>query len=246
MIVNIHRKVFVGIALLLSPIFADAFLPCGTTVPGVLNVGLLPSSLPYSDWDPITDSAIGFDPLLIVAAAKLIGYETINFIGYGTENAALDDLEDGLIDVFAYSGASLTTVAPYDTIGVVTDISGLSQDDEPNGWQLGLGCCELALQLEAAITRLVENGTYAKLLQLVRLNDWTNGEVLGIPAAEGGVLQQPFEFASSEIGTIPTQCAQFGPNFNVDLPQTNCISAYLQANCTPMTTFTGATGLTPE
>lgn len=241
-----HKKLLVGIALLLSPFISSAFLPCGTSAPGVLNVGFLPDSLPYSDWDPITNSAVGFDPLLIVAAAKLIGYETINFIGYGTEPDALTDLAAGVIDVFAYSGADLVTSPPYATIGVVTDISALSVTDEPNGWQLNLGCCELALQLEAAVTHLVENGTYAKLLQLVRLNGLTGGAVLGIPAAQGGVLQEPFEFASSEIGTIPTDCAQFGPNFAVDLPATNCISAYLQANCTPITTFTGATGLIPQ
>ena len=240
-----HKKLLVGIALLLSPFFANAFLPCGTSAPGVLNVGFLPDSLPYSDWDAITNSAVGFDPLLISAAAKLIGYETINFIGYGSENDALIDLAAGIIDVFAYSAASLDTSAPYSTIGVVTDISALSVTDEPNGWQLNLGCCELALQLEAAVTHLVENGTYAKILQLVRLNGLTGGDVLGIPAAQGGVLQEPFEFASSELGTIPTECAQFGPNFAVILPETNCISAYLQANCTPVTTFTGATGLTP-
>lgn len=245
MIVNIHKKIFVGFALLLSPIFANAFLPCGTSAPGVLNVGFLPDSLPWSDWDPITNNAIGFDPLLITAAAKLIGYDTINFIGYGSAPAALSDLENGEIDVFAFSITPLDIAPPYSFIGVVTDISSLSITNTPLGWQLNLGCCELALQLEAAITRLVENGTYAKLLQLVRLNNWTNGEVLGIPGSQGGVLQEPFEFASSEIGTIPTQCAQSGPNFNVDLPETNCISAYLQANCSPLTTFTGATGLTP-
>lgn len=239
---NIHKKLLLGIALLLSPFIANAFLPCGTSAPGVLNVGIIPQSLPFSDWDAITNSAIGFDPLLITAAAKLIGYDTINFTGYGNDLDALADLAAGVIDVFAFSDESLDTTPPYATIGVVTDISALSLTNQPNGWQLNLGCCELALQLEAAVTRLVENGTYAKILQLVRLNGWTGGDVLGIPADQGGVLQEPFEFASSEIGTIPTECATFGPNFEVDLPQTNCISAYLQANCTPTTTFTGATG----
>lgn len=239
---NIHNKIFFGIALVLSPLVAGAFLPCGTTAPGVLNVGFLPQNLPYSDWDVNTNSAVGFDPLLIVAAAKLIGYETVNFIGYGTDGDGLDALAAGEIDVYANSELSLSTSAPYATIGVVTDISNLSVTDEPTGWQLNLGCCELALQLEAAVTHLVENGTYAKILQLVRLDGLTGGDTLGIPAAQDGVLQEPFEFASSEIGTIPTTCAQFGPNFAVDLPVTNCISAYLQANCTPSTTFTGATG----
>lgn len=233
-----------GIALLLSPFISSAFLPCGTTAPGVLNVGFLPNSLPWSDWDPITNSAIGFDPLLITAAAKLIGYDTVNFTGYGSAPAALADLSAGLIDVFAFSVTPLDTTPPTDFIGVVTDISSLAAG-AVNGWQLNLGCCQLALQLEAAVTHLVENGTYAKILQLVRLNGWSNGQTLGIPASAGGVLQEPFEFASSESGTIPTDCAQFGPNFAVDLPATNCISAYLQANCTPVTTFTGATGLTP-
>lgn len=241
-----HKNILLGIALVLCPLLSDAFLPCGTTAPGVLTVGVLPNSLPYSDWDAITNSAVGFDPLLISAAAKLIGYETINFVGYGTQNDAIADLQAGLIDVFAYSGASLDIGPVYTTTGVVTDISALSITDNPNGWQLNLGCCQLALQLEAALSILVENGTYAKILQLVRLNGLTGGETLGIPAAQGGVLQQPFEFASSETGTIPTLCAQFGPNFSVDLPETNCISAYLLANCTPATTFTGATGLIPN
>lgn len=237
-----HKKLFVGIALLLSPFFSNAFLPCGTSAPGVLNVGFLPQNLPYSDWDDITNSAVGFDPLLISAAAKLIGYETVNFIGYGTTDDAFDALASGEIDVYANSDLLLETAPPYEAIGVVTDISGLSIGTEPTGWQLNLGCCQLALQLEAAVTHLVENGTYAKILQLVRLDDLTDGAVLGIPASQGGVLQSPFEFASSEIGTIPTDCAQFGPNFAVELPATNCISAYLQANCIPTTTFTGATG----
>lgn len=241
---NMHKKLFMGIALLLSPFVSSAFLPCGTSVPGVLNVGFLPDSLPWSDWDPITNSAIGFDPLLITAAAKLIGYDTVNFTGYGSAPDALAALSAGQIDVFAYSVTALDATAPIGFIGVVTDISALAVG-VVNGWQLNLGCCELALQLEAAVTHLVENGTYAKILQLVRLNGWTNGQTLGIPTSASGVLQEPFEFASSEVGTIPTDCAQFGPNFAVDLPATNCISAYLQANCTPSTTFTGATGLTP-
>ncbi len=239
-----NKNLLLGIALVLCPVFSDAFLPCGTSAPGVLNVGVLPNSLPWSDWDPITNTAIGFDPLLITAAAKLIGYDTVNFIGYGTAPDALADLSAGVIDVFAFSVTPLDT-PPTSFIGVVTDISALSLG-EVNGWQLNLGCCQLALQLEAALSILVENGTYAKILQLVRLNGWSNGQTLGIPVTASGVLQQPFEFASSESGTIPTDCAQFGPNFNVDLPQTNCVSAYLLANCTPTTTFTGATGLIPN
>lgn len=241
-IVNMHNKLFIGIALLLSPFFANASVPCGTSAPGVLNVGFLPQNLPYSDWNETTNSAVGFDPLLISAAAKLIGYDTVNFIGYGTNADGLTDLATGIIDVYVNSEELLNTAAPYTTIGVVTDISSLSSTGEPNGWQLNLSCCELALQLETAVTYLVENGTYAKILQLVRLDDLTDGQVLGIPADQDGVLQSPFEFASSEIGTIPTDCAQSGPDFAVELPATNCMSAYLQANCTPAATFTGATG----
>lgn len=237
-----YKKLFMGIALLLSPILATGFLPCGASAPGVLNVGFLPDTLPYSGYDAGTNSAVGFDPLLISAAAQLIGYDTVNFIGYASASDALDALADGSIDVFADSAAALDTAAPYVTIGIVTDISHIALG-VPYGWQLNLACCGLALQLEAAITELVDNGTYAKILQLVRLEGLSTGFVLGVPASASGILQEPFPYASSEVGTIPTTCAQFGPNFSVTLPATNCISAYLQANCTPATTFTGATGL---
>lgn len=240
---NIHKKLLVGISILLSPFVSTAFLPCGGSVPGVLNVGILPDNLPFSDWDPITNTAVGFDPLLITAAAKLLGYETVNFIGYGSDADALAALNSGEIDVYANSDDSLDTSEPFATIGVVTDISALSISNQPNGWQVNLGCCGLALSLEAAITQLVDNGTYAKILQLVRLNGLVPpGDVLGIPADQGGVLLEPFPFASSEIGTIPLACVQSGPNFAMTVPATNCISAFLQANCTPLTTFTGATG----
>ena len=127
----------------------------------------------------------------------------------------------------------------------MTDISYLSvPGGVPLGWQLSLGCCQLALELEAAISELVANGTYAKILQIVRFDGLTGDYTLGIPVVVSptGLLEEPFPYASSELGTIPTTCAQFGPNFTVALPQTNCISAYLQANCTPVTSFTGATG----
>jgi hypothetical protein len=178
-----------------------------------------------------------------------MGYDSVNFVGFGTDGDGLDALAAGLIDVYANSSSddSLATSAPYGTIGVVTDISQLSvAGGVPTGWQVNLGCCQLALQLEAAVTELVNNGTYAKILQLVRLNGLVGPAalILGLPlvVSPSGVLQEPFDFASSELGTIPTTCAQFGPSFAVDLPATNCISAYLQANCTPATTFTGATG----
>lgn len=246
---NIHKKLFVGIALLLSPLLSNASVPCGTSAPGVLNVGILPDNLPWSDWDSVTDMAIGFDPLLITQAAKLLGYDTVNFIGFGSVVAGITALNAGEIDVFADSSLILPASAPYSTIGVVTDISDLSlPGGEPLGWKFNLACCHLALLLEAAVTQLVENGTYARILQDLRLNDLTNGLVLGIPrvVSPSGILQEPFDFASSELGTIPATCNASGSlSVGVSLPQTNCISAYLQTVCTPSTPFTGATGIIP-
>lgn len=233
-----YKKLFVGIALAFSPLVSDAFLPCGSTAPGVLNVGILPGNLPYSDWDASTNSAVGFDPLFITAVAKFLGYQTINFIGYGSNGDGLDALANGEIDVYANSGLLLNTAVPFDTIGVVTDVSQLI-DGAAFGWQLNLGCCGLALGLEAAVTYAVEQGVYANVLQQLRADGLTNGFDLGVPT---GVLVEPFPFASSEIGTIPPVCS---PSDYV-LPATNCISAYLQAHCSPLNTFTGATSQTPS
>lgn len=234
-----HKKLFLGAAVLLSPLLADAFLPCGTTAPGVLNVGILPDNLPFSDLDSVTNSAIGFDPLFITAVAKLLGYETINFIGYGSNADGLDALASGEIDVYANSNLLLTTTAPFNTIGVVTDITDLI-DGEAFGWQLNPGCCGLALALDAAVTYAVENGTYGNVLQQLRADGLTNGATLGVPL---NLLLAPFPFASTEIGTIPPIC---GPADPAALPATNCISAYLQAHCAPANTFTGATAQIPS
>jgi len=249
--VNTHKKIFLGLAILMlvSPfVNTAAFVPCGNSGAGVLNVGFLPGNLPYSDWNASTNSAEGFDPLLIQAAAKLLGYGTVNFIGYASNALALSALSAGTIDVYVNSGRALS-VPPTTFIGVVTDISFIAEGIV-RGWALNPSCCALALQLEAAVTQLVENGTYAEILQTLRLNNLTNGELLGLPnyslfvtsptgLGATGVLLEPFDYASSEVGTIPSTCSVAGP---VSLPQTNCISAYLQSQCTGVTTFTGATG----
>ncbi len=213
-----------------------AAVPCGTSGSGVLNVGFLPGNLPYSDYDSITNSAIGFDPLLITAVAKLLGYDTVNFIGYGSNALGEAALSSGAIDVYANSALVLAH-PPTTFIGLVTDISDITAG-VVKGWLVNLGCCTLALKIEAAISQLVQNGAYAQILQYLRLNGLTGGDTLGLPLSAAGVLQEPFPFVSSEVGTIPSACSAAAP---VSLPTTNCIGAYLQSICTPGTSFTGAT-----
>lgn len=247
---NIHKKIFLGLAalMLVSPFAKAALVPCGNSGSGVLNVGFLPGNLPFSGWDSVTNSAVGFDPLLVTAVAELLGYDTVNFIGYASNPAALAALNAGTIDVYVNSGRALS-VPPTTFIGVVTDISSIAEGIV-RGWAVNLSCCILALQFEAAITQLVANGTYAEILQTLRLNNLTGGDLLGFPDYSAfvtsptglgatGVLLEPFAFAGSEVGTIPSACSTVGP---ISLPQTNCISAYLQSTCTPTNTFTGATG----
>lgn len=213
----------------------NSFLPCGNTIPGVLRVGILPQNLPWSDID-VFGNAIGFDPLLAQEVAKILGYQTVQFTGFPDDASALAALSVGTIDIYANSALSLA-VPPTTTIGVVTDISGIAFNIA-NGWRLNLGCCALARQIELAINQIVVNGQYAQILQILRLNNLLNGAIVGVPQANG-VLVEPFPFASSEIGTIPTTCLSAGP---ISLPQLNCISAFLQNGCVISTTFTGATG----
>lgn len=234
--VNIHKKVLLTLIASVSMMPSiKSFLPCGNTIPGVLRVGILPGNLPFSDVDSF-GNAIGFDPLLAQAVAQLLGYQTVQFTGFATTAAAEAALDAGTIDIYADSSNSLPlSASPY--IGVITDISQLFATNTARGWELSLGCCGLARSIELAINELVNNGRYAQILQLLRLNNLTGGETLGVPAP--GVLLEPFPFASSEAGTIPTTCISAGP---VSLPQLNCISAFLQNGCVISSTFTGATG----
>lgn len=236
--VNTHKKILLTLiaSISLMPGIVKSFLPCGTTIPGVLRVGILPGNLPFSDIDAF-GNAIGFDPLLAQAVAQLLGYETVQFIGFGSTAAAEAALDTGTIDIYADSSNSLPlALSPY--IGVITDISQIYATNTARGWELSLGCCGLARRIELALNEIVNNGRYAEILQLLRLNNLTNGELLGVPSPSG-VLFEPIPFASSEAGTIPTTCISAGP---VSLPQTNCISAFLQAGCAISTTFTGVTG----
>lgn len=238
---NTYKKIIAILALLSigSPLFIKAALPCGSSGAGVLNVGIVPGNLPWGTFDPSSPTtAVGFDPFLIEAAAQLLGYDTVNFIGFGDAALAQAALNAGTIDVFADSSITLSTTAPLAFNGVVTDVSGFYSLARVNGWETALGCCDLALNLELAVTELVQNGTYAKILQELRNNGQTGGAKLGVPYPTG-VLVEPFPFAGSEVGSILSNCTPLGP---ISLPQTNCISAYLQANCTPTTTYTGATG----
>jgi hypothetical protein len=234
---NVNKKILLTLIAWVSlmPCVVKSFLPCGTTIPGVLRVGILPGNLPFSDIDAF-GNAIGFDPLLAQAVAQLLGYETVQFIGFGSTAAAEAALDTGTIDIYADSSNSLPlALSPY--IGVITDISQLYATNTARGWELSLGCCGLARRIELALNEIVNNGRYAEILQLLRLNNLTDGFTLGVPAP--GVLLEPFPFASSEAGTIPTTCISAGP---VSLPQTNCISAFLQAGCSISITFTGVTG----
>jgi hypothetical protein len=240
--VNICKKIILSLGLIgiFCPL-VQAALPCGTSSAGVLNVGILPGNLPYSAI--VSGQAVGFDPLLVMQVAKSLGFSKVNFIGFPNAIAAEAALLAGTIDIYANS-ATILTVPPTTFIGIVTDISRLySPGAIVTGWLLGPSCCALAEQIDAAITQLVNTGVYAQILQSIRLNGQTNGFTLGVPTP--GILLEPFPFASSEIGTIPALCAPAGPNFTVTLPQTNCIAAFLQANCAPTTTFTGATGQIP-
>ena len=223
-------------SLSLMPIMKAA-VSCGTAIPGVLRVGILPDNLPFSAVS--SGVAVGFDPLLVTAVAQLLGYDSVQFTGFASSSLALTALTAGTIDVYANSGRTLA-IPPTTYIGVVTDISALDFGDV-SGWAVTLGCCSLALSIEAAITQLVENGTYAQILQTLRLNNLTAGDLLGFPVSATGVLLQPFPFASRETGTIPSTCTVVGP---ISLPAKNCISAFLQLSCSgATTTFTGATGL---
>ena len=235
----------------MSAIFplAHASVPCGTSSAGVLNVGLLPGIVGAPYYSTITAGvATGFDPALAIQVAKLLGYSTVNFIGYPNIAAAVSALNAGTIDIIAASNEAISSLqAGY--LGIVTDLSRLFSNGLAYGWILSDTCCALAESIDAAITQLVDTGVYAQILQSVRLEGLVPAGVsLGYPNNTGivppvtGRLLEPFPFASNELGTIPAACAPVGPNFLVTLPQTNCIGAYLQANCAPPTTFTGATG----
>lgn len=238
-IVNTYKKIILSTLLLACVQTFNAAVPCGSSAPGVLNVGILPANLPYSE---IVDGvAVGFDPLLAQAVAKLLGYDTVNFIGFGNSTAAEAALLAGTIDIYANSATSLSVPPAVELIGVVTDISALYAVNEINGWLLNSTCCQFAQQLQAAINQVVASGSYAQILQQLRFNGLTAGRLLGQPFAFGPstALLEPFPFASDEIGTIPPVCALNGP---ASLPQRNCVSTYLQSVCSPSTSFTGATG----
>ncbi len=237
---------------LMSPAIIRASIPCGTATGAagrVLRVGILPTNLPYSAI--VGGQAVGFDPLLIRQVAKLLGYNSVAFTGFGSPGLAQAALAAGTIDIYANSNTSLAfPPSSLAFIGIVTDISRLylSSGAVPRGWQLNLACCALAESIDAAITRLVDTGVYAQLLQAVRLAGQTAGLSLGMPYVTGtlsatGTLLEPFPYASNEIGTIPAACAPTGANLVVTLPATNCISSFLQNGCTPTGSFTGATGL---
>lgn len=240
-----NTKIILASTFLLMSFALIKAVPCGTATGSaglVLNVGILPGNLPYSDI--VAGQPVGFDVLLVIRVAKLLGYDTVNFIGYASGAVAEAALIAGDIDIYANS-AEFPEIPPTNFIGIVTDISELYRANEVNGWILNTTCCDLAEQIQAAINQVVASGGYAQILQQLRLANQTAGMVLGQPYTGNQpvpVLFQPFPFASDEIGTIPAICSPTGPNFVVNLPRTNCISAFLQSNCLLTITFTGATG----
>jgi ABC-type amino acid transport substrate-binding protein len=251
--VNTHKIIVSLVLCLMSLRLIDAAVPCGTASGSagfVLNVGLLPGipGAPY--YSTISGGvATGFDPALATQVGKLLGYNKINFIGYPSVPAGLAALNAGAIDILAASNLNISAL-PLGFLGIVTDIARLDSNGQAFGWLLKNSCCVLAENIDAAITRLVITGVYAQILQAVRLAGLVPpGISLGYPVSDaGGIigrLEQPFPFASNELGTIPAICSPSGANLVVSLPATNCISAFLQSNCTPTTTFNGATGQAP-
>ena len=76
-----------SLALALGFSYHYAAVPCGNSGAGVLNVGFLPVICHVVVG--ILSMRIGFDPFLIQAVAKMLGYDPVNFIGYGNAVLAL-------------------------------------------------------------------------------------------------------------------------------------------------------------
>ena len=180
----------------------------------------------------------GFEPREIDIMANVARYHMKSYPKKKHQGLWVMSKADQKIVLYLSALLRLADALDRSQFGVITDISQIYATNTARGWELSLGCCGLARRIELALNEIVNNGRYAQILQLLRLNNLTNGELLGVPSPSG-VLFEPIPFASSEAGTIPTTCISAGP---VSLPQTNCISAFLQAGCAISTTFTGVTG----
>lgn len=225
-------------------------VPCGST--GILNVGILSANQPYSDFDPVLNQPFGFDVDLICAIARLLGYQ-INFVFVASLADAQGALAAGTIDVYANSATPVTALVPLNG-AVITDISQTTNPaavDQYRGYIFEPICCSLMNQFDAAITALVENGTYADILQKQRQDPRIISTAgLGYyatPLFPIGILVEPREFNSSMAGTIPqiiglptgaTGCRAA----RAGLPATTCLSEFVIANSSCTFTFTGPTG----
>lgn len=236
---NTYKKLMLVLGLLVL-VPAYGALPCGNSSPTTLNVGLRPgANLPYLN---ITAGGIaqGFDPLLITEIAKLLGYTTVRFFTYNSSTGAQTALAAGTIDVFADSTQPINSaIGGYN--GVITDMSQVFSTPSANGYFFEGACCALALQFDQAITELVQNGTYANILQQVRAAGHTNGKVLGSPSnftGASGILLEPSPYFSSEFGTIIENCVGYGPtaSINIELPPLSPLAAYLNSIFIPVIT----------
>lgn len=227
---------------------------CGNN--GTLNVAILDANQPYSDYDPVLNTPYGFDVDLVMALAKILGYK-VNFIFVLAQPSAAD-LNTGVYDLYANSNTMLDILTLISYGGLITDIALITDvagTPEYRGYLFSQSCCALMSQFEIAITSLVENGTYADLVQKQRQDPRQIGFTANMgrffsAIAPDAKLVEPLEFNSSLAGTIPqtignpmgaTGCR----SARTGLPQTNCLSQFVIANTLNCFTFTGITDSGP-
>lgn len=246
-----YKKIilFCVIALLDNTYTAQAALPtCGSD--GLLNVGILLENLPYSAYDPFTNAPFGFDVDLICALARSLGYN-INFEFFTSNLAGQLALLAGDIDIYANSAIDLNDTFLSSFNGLVTDMSHITSTGDAQsasasplrGYFFNAACCPLIRLFESALTNLVENGTYANLVQKQRQDPRQAGFLTGLgqfsfTPTGPNKLVEPLEFHSTLAGTISTGCTGPRPS----LPVSTCLSQFVINNTPCSFTFTGATG----
>ena len=248
---NTYKKIaLLGALLLGAASQMHAAVPCASS--GILNVGVLPGNQPYSAQIFGPGTPFGFDVDLVRAIAALLGYQ-VNFIVVADFASAAAFLLNGTIDVFANSDEALDDIELALFGGVVTDMSHITNPLEPQaaatsplrGYLFNKSCCNLMFLFESAITALVENGTYAALVQKQRQDPLQAGFTTGMGQFSFSItgpnkLVEPLEFHSTLAGTIPaTGCT--GPR--PALPQISCIAQFAILTSTGTFTFTGPTGI---
>lgn len=252
---NVLKKIFfLSFLFILGINLGAAPPPCGSS--GILNVAILDGAPPYSDYDPVLDIPYGFDVDLVMAIAKMLGY-TVNFIFVVTQPSG-PELDSGTYDLYANSAVDLDAITLLSYGGIITDISQITNTAgaaEYRGYLFSKNCCALMYQFEAAITALVENGTYAHLIQKQRQDPRQIGFTANMgrffsASASNAKLVEPLEFNSSLAGTIPqaignptgsTGCR----NARTTLPSTSCLSQFVIAHSPHCFTFTGITNSGP-